>query len=58
MYKLVTDIGRWATNDNGMIFGKTVYLSEEKDAYRYHLIDDDGQEIKLSEPISNYLKEN
>lgn len=57
MYKLVTDFGRWATNDNGMIFGKTVYLSEEKDAYRYHLIDDDGQEIKLSKPISNFLKE-
>lgn len=57
MYKLVTDIGRWATNDNGMIFGKTVYLSEEKEAYRYHLINDEGQEIKLSGPISDFLEE-
>lgn len=39
MYKLETKKGRIALRDNSMIFGKTVFISEENEAYKYHVID-------------------
>ena len=55
--KLVTDNGRWATKNNEMIFGNVVWLCEKKDAYLYHLIDDNKNEIFLDKPIIDYIIE-
>lgn len=53
--KLVSEKGHWATKDNRMIFTNVVYLIEEKDAYLYHLIDDNNQDIALEHPITDYI---
>ena len=55
--KLVTDKGRWATKNNEMIFSNVVWLTEKKDAYLYHLIDDNKNEIILDNPIIDYIIE-
>ena len=55
MLKLVSNTGRWALRDNTMIFGNVVWLIEEKDAQLYHLIDDNHEEIKLENDISDYM---
>ncbi|MBP5457003.1 MAG: hypothetical protein J6Y37_10910 [Paludibacteraceae bacterium] len=43
--RLVTDKGRWALNDNSMIFSKVVWLVDESDVNMYHVIDDNGKEV-------------
>ena len=53
--KLVTDKGRWATKNNEMIFSNVVWLTEKKDAYLYHLIDDNNNDIILEKPIIDYI---
>ncbi len=53
--KLVIEDGHWATKNNDMIFGNVVWLIDEKDAYLYHLIDDNHQEIELEYPITHYI---
>lgn len=53
--KLVAEKGHWATRDNSMIFSNVVWLLNEKDAYTYHLIDDDHNEIKLDKSITDYI---
>lgn len=53
--KLVTDNGRWATDNNEMIFGKIVWLCCLDDIHLYHLIDEDGNTIKTDKPIKDYL---
>jgi hypothetical protein len=53
--KLVIDKGHWATKNNDMIFGNVVWLMNEKDAFTYHLIDDNHEEIKLDKPITDYI---
>jgi hypothetical protein len=53
--KLVSDEGRWALRDNSMIFCNVVWISNEKNAYTYHLIDDDQKEIELKKPITEYI---
>jgi hypothetical protein len=53
--KLVIDNGHWATKNNDMIFGNVVWLMNEKDAFTYHLIDDNHEEIKLDKPITDYI---
>lgn len=55
MLKLVSNTGRWALRDNSMIFSNVVWLIEEKDAQLYHLIDDNHEEIKLENDISDYM---
>ena len=55
--KLVIEEGHWATKNNDMIFDNVVWLIDEKDAYSYHLIDDNQKEIKLEYPISHYIIE-
>ena len=55
--KLVAENGHWATKNNDMIFDNVVWLIDEKDAYTYHLIDDNQKEIKLEYPISHYIIE-
>lgn len=55
--KLVTDKGRWATKNNEMIFSNVVWLTEKKDAYLYHLIDDNNNDIILEQPIIDYIIE-
>ena len=47
MYKLISEVGRWATKDNSMIFSNVVWMSKREDAYKYHLIDDEKNEIKV-----------
>ena len=49
--KLVIDKGHWATKNNEMIFSNVVWLTEKKDAYLYHLIDDNNNNIILEKPI-------
>lgn len=44
--KLISEEGRWAYLDNSQIYGYVVYLLEEKDVNKYHLIDADGNEIR------------
>lgn len=51
--KLVTREGRWATKDNTMIFGNIVYLCNLDDIALYHLIDDNGNEIRVD--INEFL---
>ena len=53
--KLVIEEGRWATKDNEMIFGNVVWLTEEQDAYLYHLIDENKETIELEHPITYYI---
>lgn len=53
--KLVTDKGHWATKNNEMIFSNVVWLTEKKDAYLYHLIDDNNNDIILEKPIIDYI---
>ena len=50
MYKLVSEIdgSRWAVKDNSMIFSNVVWMSTKEDSYRYHLIDENGNEIKIN----------
>ena len=55
--KLVTDKGHWATKNNEMIFSNVVWLCEKKDAYLYHLIDDNNNDIILEKPIIDYIIE-
>lgn len=55
--KLVTDKGHWATKNNEMIFSNVVWLTEKKDAYLYHLIDDNNNDIILEKPIIDYIIE-
>ncbi len=55
--KLVTDKGRWATKNNEMIFSNVVWLTEKKDAYLYHLIDDNNNNIIIEKPIIDYIIE-
>lgn len=55
--KLVINKGHWATNNNEMIFGNVVWLCKKKDAYLYHLIDDNKNEIILDKPITDYIIE-
>lgn len=45
MYKLVAEDGRWAIRDNSMIFCNVVYVSDIADARKYHLIDENREEI-------------
>ena len=49
MYKLVSKIdgSRWATKGNVMIFCQVVWMSKKEDAQMYHLIDENGDEIKI-----------
>ena len=55
MMKLVTDKGRWAKLDNSMIFSNVIYLTERNDALSYHLIDDNGEEIRLNSTVFDYI---
>ena len=55
MMKLVTEKGRWAKLDNSMIFSNVIYLTERNDALLYHLIDDNGKEIRLNSTVFDYI---
>lgn len=48
--KLISENGWWAYHDNSQMYHYVVYLSEEKDVYKYHLIDDDRNEIYKPSP--------
>ena len=55
MYFLVSDTGRWATKNNEMIFKYVVFLGETpKDALKYHLIDDEGNDLKVN--VADYIQ--
>ena len=54
MLKLVSDKGRWAINNNEMIFSNVVWLTDISEMKRYHLIDDYNKEIKEF-PNKHYL---
>lgn len=56
--KLVIEDGHWATKNNDMIFGNVVWLINKNEAYSYHLVDDNHQEIELEYPITHYIVEN
>ena len=54
MYFLVSDTGRWATKNNEMIFKYVVFLGRTpKDALKYHLIDDEGNDLKVN--VADYI---
>ena len=54
MYFLVSDKGRWATKNNEMIFKYVVFLGKTpKDARKYHLIDDEGNDLKVN--VEDYI---
>ena len=55
MMWLVADRGRWATLDNSMIFSNKVLVMDEKDAMRYHLIDDERNELVPCGPKKEYI---
>lgn len=55
MMRLVADKGRWAKLDNSMIFSNVIYLIERNDALSYHLIDDNGEEIRLNSTVFDYI---
>ena len=48
MVKLVSDTGRWALRDNSMIFCNVIWESSYKDCQKYHLIDDEGNELPFN----------
>ena len=47
MWKLVAEYGRWASLDNSMIFSNVIWLSEKKDFRKWHLIDENWNEIPI-----------
>jgi hypothetical protein len=53
--KLVSDKGHWALKDNSMIFSNIIWICKEKDAFLYHLIDDNHNEIELDKSITDYI---
>lgn len=53
--KLVSEIGRWATKDNSMIFSNVVYLVNYGDIKLYHLVDENLSEIPFD--LDKCLKE-
>lgn len=53
MLKLISEVGRWAVKDNSMIFSNVVWVGSVEEAYKYHLIDDDKNEIKIN--IKDYI---
>lgn len=54
--KLVSDKGRWATQDLSMIFCNVVWL-EKSEMYKYKLIKEDSiEEIPLEKPMEEYLE--
>ena len=55
MYFLVSDTGRWATKNNEMIFKYVVFLGRTpKEAIKYHLIDDEGNDLKIN--VADYIQ--
>ena len=55
MYFLVSDTGCWATKNNEMIFKYVVFLGRTpKDARKYHLIDDEGNDLKVN--VADYIQ--
>lgn len=54
MLKLVSEVGRWATKDNSMIFSNVVWLCDKGDMNLYHLIDENKNEIAVD--INKCLK--
>ena len=55
MLRLISDYGRWANSDCSMIFKYVVYLENENDALKYHLIDDDGNDLHVD--VLKYIVE-
>lgn len=47
MLRLISNTGRWANNDCSMIFKYVVYLEDENKALKYHLIDDEGNDMHV-----------
>lgn len=47
MLRLMSNQGRWANHDNTMFFKYVVYLENENEALRYHLVDDDGNDLHV-----------
>ena len=45
MIKLISDKGRWALRDNSMIFGNIIWESSIESCRKYHLIDDDENDL-------------
>ena len=43
--KLVSEDGWWALQDDSQRYHYVVHLLDEKDVYRYHLVDNDWNEI-------------
>ena len=54
LYKLIAENGRWKYL-NEMIFSNVVWVSSIEDAKKYTLIDDEGKDMPLTKPISEYL---
>lgn len=55
MLKLVSKKGRWAKLDNSMIFSNVIYLVDEKDAWTYHLVDDEKNNMPLEGRVTDYI---
>lgn len=47
MLKLVAEEGRWATKNNEMVFCNVIWISNRKEANKYHLIDENYQEMDV-----------
>ena len=47
MLKLVAEEGRWATKNNDMIFCNVIWIGSRKEANKYHLIDENKEEISI-----------
>lgn len=48
--KLFSEQGRWALNDNSQVYKYVVYLCDEDDIKKWHLIDENGNEIFRPSP--------
>ena len=48
MVKLVSETGHWALRDNSMIFCNVIWESSYKDCLKYHLIDDEHNELPFN----------
>ena len=47
MWKLVAEEGRWASLDNSMIFSNVIWISKRKEFRKWHLIDENRNEIQI-----------
>lgn len=54
---LYSETGRWALLDNSMILSNVAYIMDKKDALKYHLVDDELNDIPIEGGVRSCIME-